>query len=74
MPARRDDNKEIVDLVGSIHKHKKFKQLASYSVQCLAKVCAHWNGVKSPLRDQIFQEPGSFLRPLLHTLLPWAPC
>eukprot|EP01138_Halocafeteria_seosinensis_P014727 gb/GECG01015034.1/.p1 GENE.gb/GECG01015034.1/~~gb/GECG01015034.1/.p1 ORF type:complete len:2451 (+),score=419.39 gb/GECG01015034.1/:1-7353(+) len=28
----------VVDLVASIRKHRKFKQLASYSVQCLCKV------------------------------------
>ena len=38
--ARRmkKDTSEVVDLVKSVRKHKKFKQLASYSVQCLQKV------------------------------------
>ena len=34
----KKDTSEVVDLVKSVRKHKKFKQLASYSVQCLQKV------------------------------------
>lgn len=40
----RDQKKEetttaaVEDLVASIRKHRKFRQLASYSVQCLCKV------------------------------------
>lgn len=30
----------VAVLVDSIRKHKKFKQLASYSIQCLEKVVA----------------------------------
>jgi hypothetical protein len=42
MSGRRKKGKKsgnaVVDLVDSIKKHRKFKQLASYSVQCLQKV------------------------------------
>jgi hypothetical protein len=34
----KKDTSEVIDLVKSVRKHKKFKQLASYSVQCLQKV------------------------------------
>ena len=50
MPVRakggrlKKDTSEVVDLVKSVRKHKKFKQLASYSVQCLQKVRHHCGG------------------------------
>jgi hypothetical protein len=38
MPPRSEASAGVSQLVASIKQHKKFKQLASYSVQCLQKV------------------------------------
>jgi len=38
MPPRSDASAGVGQLVASIKQHKKFRQLASYSVQCLQKV------------------------------------
>jgi hypothetical protein len=37
MAPKQEQKTGVADLVSSIKQHKKFRQLASYSVQCLSK-------------------------------------